>query len=78
MPERPWQHCSARRSREERKLRYDMRNQVQEHQVKSGNKDIMKQEKTLVKPPYDPKPYRVMGIKGAQITCWGGGNEKEK
>ena len=27
---------------------------------------------------YDPKPYIVIGIKGAQITCRRGGKEKRR
>ena len=64
--------------REERKVRYDKKNQVQEHQVKPGDKVIIKQEKNTVKPPYDPKPYIVVGVKGAQVTCWRGGKEKKR
>ena len=46
--------------------------------MKLGDQIIMKQEKTTVKLPYDPKPYTVGGIKGAQITCQRGGKEKKR
>ena len=73
MPAETVEEVTTAEEMEERKVREDMRNQVQECQVKPGDKDIMKQEKTSVKPPYDPKPYRVMGIKDTQITHWRGG-----
>ena len=38
----------------------------------------MKQEKTMEKPPYDPNPYKVVEVKGAQITCSRGGKEKKR
>ena len=38
----------------------------------------MKQEKTTVKLPYDPKPYMVVDVKGAQVTCSRGGKEKKR
>ena len=46
--------------------------------MKPGDKVIIKQEKTMLKLPYDPKPYKVVGVKGTQITCQRGGKEKEK
>ena len=46
--------------------------------MKLGDQIIMKQEKTLVKLPYDPEPHTVRGVKGAQITCWRLGKEKKK
>ena len=44
--------------------------------MKFRDQIIMRQEKTTVKLPYDPCPYTVTGIKGAQITCQQGGKEK--
>ena len=46
--------------------------------MKPGDKIIIKQEKTTVKLPYNPKPYTVVGVKGAQVTCQRGGEEKKK
>ena len=57
--------------------RYDKRNKVQEHQVEKGDRVLMKQ-KTMVKPPYDPKPYTVVDVKGAQVTFSRGGKEKKR
>ena len=31
-----------------------------------------------MKPPYDPNPYKVVEVKGAQITCSRGGKEKKR
>ena len=53
------------RTRKERKERYDRRNKVQEHQVEKGDRVLIKQEKTMVKLPYNPKPYTVVDVKGA-------------
>ena len=36
------------------------------------------EKQTLVRPPYKPKPHRLMDIEGAQTTCWRGGKEKER
>ena len=64
--------------RRTRKERYDEKNKVKECQVKPGDRVLMKQEKTTVKPPYDPNPYKVVEVKGAQITCSRGGKEKKR
>merc|ERR1712059_54793 len=37
-----------------------------------------RQEKTTMRLPYDPKPYEVMEVKGAQVTCRRGGKEKKR
>ena len=66
------------RTRKERKERYDRRNKVQERQVEKGDRVLIKQEKSMVKPPYDPKPYTVVDVKGAQVTCSRGGKEKKR
>ena len=66
------------RTRKERKERYDEKNKVKERQVKPGDRVLMKQEKMTVKPPYDPNPYKVVEVKGAQVTCSRGGKEKKR
>ena len=73
----PWQYDLARRSKEERKARHDTRNQVQECQAESGDKNI-KQENTSVKLLYNQKPYKARNVKGAQTTCRRGGKEKKR
>ena len=67
-----------KKTRKERKERYDEKNRVKECQIKPGDRVLMRQEKTTVKPPYDPNPYEVTEVKGAQITCSQGGKEKKR
>ena len=38
----------------------------------------MRQEKTVVKLPYDPHLYMVTGVKGAQVTCQSGVKETKR
>merc|ERR1712059_96780 len=49
-----------------------------ERQIKPGDRVLMRQEKTTVRLPYDPKPYKVTEVKGAQVTCRRGGKEKKR
>ena len=46
--------------------------------MKTWDRVLMKQEKTTVKLPYDPNPYTVVEVKGAQVTCSRGGKEKKR
>merc|ERR1711864_42419 len=64
--------------RKEMKERYDRKNRVKERHIKPGDRVLIKQEKTTVRPPYDPKPYKVTEVKGAQVTCRRGGKEKKR
>ena len=34
---------------------------MKEHEIMEGDKVVIRQEKTTVKPPYDPKPYSGWG-----------------
>ena len=43
-----------------------------------GNKVLIKQQKTTVKPPYDPKPYVVTEVVGTQITATRAGKETRR
>lgn len=40
--------------------------------LKPGNKVLLKQRKTMVKPPYNPNPYTVVAVKGNKITIYNG------
>merc|ERR1712059_198119 len=66
------------KTRKKRKERYDRKNRVKEHHIKTGDRVLIKQEKTMVRPLYDPKPYEVTEVKGAQVTCRRGGKEKKR
>ena len=37
--------------------------------IKVGDQVLVKQKKTMVKPFYDSKPYRVISIKGTMVTA---------
>ena len=37
--------------------------------IKVGDQVLVKQKKTMVKPFYDSKPYRVISVKGAMVTA---------
>merc|ERR1712059_151974 len=65
------------KTRRERKERYDRKKRVKECHIKPGDRVLIKQERTTVRPPYDPKPYEVTEVKGAQVTCRRGGKEKK-
>ena len=52
-----------------RKQVFDKKHRVQEEIIKPGDKVLIKQEKTTVKPPFDPKPYVVTEVKGTQVTA---------
>ena len=44
--------------------------------MKFGDQVLFKQTKSSIKPPYDPKPYTIVGLKGTRVT--GRRGEKEK
>merc|ERR1712059_35992 len=66
------------KTRERERERYDRKNRVKECHIKPGDRALIKQEKTTVRPLYDPKPYEVTEVKGAQVTCRRGGKEKKR
>ena len=47
-------------------------------EVKKGDEVIFKQTKTTIKPPYYPKPYNVIEVKGTKVTAERGGKKKTR
>jgi transposase InsO family protein len=58
-----------RETREKRKEVFDKRKRAVKKEVKPGDKVLIKQQKTTLNPPYDPKPYIVEKVKEAQVTA---------
>ena len=63
-------------TRLDRKAGYDKKHRVKEQQIQPGDKVLIKQQKTTVKPPFDPKPYCVTEVKGTQVTAVRGRQKK--
>ena len=63
---------------EKRKERYDKKRRVKEVKMVPGDRVLIKQRKTTVKPPYDPKPYTVVTVQGTQVTARRGAQEKRR
>ena len=62
-------------TREKRKRRFDKTKHAKHEEIVKGDKVLVKQQKTTIKPPYDPKPYRVTKVIGTQITATRAGKE---
>ena len=41
-------------------------------------KVLLKQQKSSIKPPFDPEPYTVTEVKGTQVTARRGGKERKR
>ena len=65
-------------AREKRKVRFDKAKHVKVQEMVEGDKVLIKQQKTSVKPPFDPKPYTVTEVKGTQVTATRGGKERRR
>ena len=63
-------------SRLDRKVVYDKKHRVKEQHIQPGDNVLIKQQKTTVKPPFDPKPYCVTDVKGTQVTAVRGRQKK--
>ena len=59
-----------------RKQIYDKKHRTQVQEIKPGDKVLVKQQKTTIKPPFDPKPYQVKEVRGTQITVVRGRQQK--
>ena len=46
-------------TRMERKVTYDREQRVKEQHTKARDQVLIKEQKTTIKPPYDPLPYSV-------------------
>ena len=66
-------HTEARekdaKTREERKNKLDKRRRARDIEYKKGDKVLIKQNKTTIKPPFDPKPYTITKVEGMQVTA---------
>ena len=66
-------HMEARKkdaaTRQERKTKLDKRRRAKDIEYKEGDKVLIKQKKTTIKPPFDPKPYTITKVEGMQITA---------
>lgn len=58
-----------REERMKRKVTFDKKHRAKEQEIKEGDKVMIKQEKTTVKPPFDPKPFTVTKVRGSQVTA---------
>ena len=65
-------------AREKRKLRFDKAKHAKEQEIEEGDRVLIKQQKTSTKPPYDPKPYTVVEVKGTQVTARRGEKERKR
>ena len=64
-----------------RKVKRDHRKTAQEKKFKPGDRVLVSQRKSIIKPTFDPKPYQVTevkGIKGTQVTLQRGDQEKKR
>ena len=48
---------------ETRGRRFDETKHAKDTEIQKGDKVVLKQQKTLIKPPYDPKPFRVISYR---------------
>jgi transposase InsO family protein len=58
-----------RETRAIRKEVVDKKKRAAKKEICPGDRILIKQQKTTIKPPYDPKPYTVTGVKAAQVTA---------
>jgi hypothetical protein len=52
-----------------RKEIFDKKHKVKEQIIQPGDQVLIKQQKTTIKPPFDPTPYDVTEVKGSQVTA---------
>ena len=55
-------------TRKERKAKFDKRKQATEISIKAGDKVLLKQQKKVLQPPFDPNPYEVEEVKDTRLT----------
>ena len=56
-------------TRADRKKTFDKKHRVREEKIQPGDRVLIKQQKTTIKPPFDPKPYVVTEVKDTQVTA---------
>ena len=62
--------------RQERKVIYDKKHRTQEQEKKTGDKVLVKQQKTTIKPPFDTRPHHVKEVRGTKIIVVRGNQHK--
>ena len=65
-------------AREKRKSRFDSSKHAKTKEVSKGDKVLVKQKKSSINPPFDPRPYTVTEVKGTQVTATRGGKERKR
>ena len=56
-------------SKEKAQTLFNRRKQAQPTSIQIGDLVLLRQKKTSTKPPFDPKPFTVIGKKGSMITA---------
>ena len=63
--------AQVRKNHDKKKLaqkkHFDKRQQAKAKDIRVGDTVLVKQPKTTIKPPFDPKPYRVTATRGNQV-----------
>ena len=76
------EHLEARlRDKEEKKKQReyaDGRRRAKVKKIKEGDKVLIQQKKTTVKPPFDPKPFTVTKVENTKITAKRGKTSKTR
>ena len=62
----------------EQKEKFDKRKKVKTKEVNKGDDIMIQQQKTTVKTPWDPKPYKVVKTSGSKVTAMRGEEVKER
>ena len=56
----------------------DKRRRATEKKILVGDEVLLKQEKTTIKPPWDPRPMKVTEVKGTKVTAKRGPQERTR
>jgi hypothetical protein len=64
--------------RKKQKEYADKRRRAKVKPVLVGDEVLVKQDKTTTKPPWDPKPFKVVEVKGTQVTATRGQMERTR
>ena len=65
-------------AREKRKIMFDNAKHVKVQEMVAGDRVLIKQKKTSIKLPFDPKPYTITEVKGTQVTARRGEQERKR
>ena len=56
----------------------DKRRQVKRKEVQPGDRVLLKREKSTIKSPWDPQPYKVVQVEGSKVTTQRGEEKKAR